>query len=455
VGTGADENKAVGMRLPIRSTFVLISGIALAFALSLIPGHNVMIRFLFTRPGVSDKGCVPDTDDGPALPKRPLTTDELHAFKRDGSVVLRDVLNEDWLARLRTLAVEAHRHPTMWDVMYSRALANFYCAQKAIFLHHTSKCGRQLAGVAPTTAMAAELLDSRTLRVAEPTEALANFRSPGDELPMPGVPTFAFPSTQIDGCGSTAWHRDDKYFSLDRRDSTMPAVVRFWIPLVPFTPAQLSFQALNCSLDKMAERRRASFDIQGTDFGLHHRFESQLIKGAFPGHVIDGGADGPLRPGDVFAFAGETPHLAQARNCSAHGACLRLILSFAGDNAIIAHGRNTGLIPLQENQTVGAAPQGMQYPSAIPFDEASWEWQLCPSTWQLVRSFWWSVKAGFAGFWDADLAVTSSYLHRVKAFSIAHTPLGLWDAPMANGEGGSELVDLMAHFGISNKWSRP
>jgi hypothetical protein len=47
----------------------------------------------------------------------------------------------------------------------------------------------------------------------------------------------------------------------------------------------------------------------------------------------------------MLAFAGETPHFAEAYNCS-HVGCPRMILSFAGDNARYAGGRSTGLIPL-------------------------------------------------------------------------------------------------------------
>ena len=62
------------------------------------------------------------------------------------------------------------------------------------------------------------------------------------------------------------------------------------------------------------------------------------------------------------------PHVAEAADCAAPaaGACLRLILSFAGDNARYAGGRAAGLIPLRDNQTTGAPLRGSQFPTVWP-----------------------------------------------------------------------------------------
>ena len=246
------------------------------------------------------------------------------------------------------------------------------------------------------------------------------------------------------------------------------------------------------------------FDIQGTDFGLHARFEAARARGMFAGHVIDGGPQG-YAPGDVFAFSEETPQqgtdtlltrphpqlacvdpdttslivrpnhghppamptvgslartslrspslprsLAQAgpSPCSTASNCLRLILSFAGDNAVVVAGRNTGFIPLQENQTVGEPPQGAQYPQVYPaFDTEGWEWDLRPTWLQLVRSAGWSASAGVGGFMGADAGVAASYLRRVGTFAASGTILGVWDAPTGGGDGFTTL-NLWDHFGF-------
>ena len=55
------------------------------------------------------------------------------------------------------------------------------------------------------------------------------------------------------------------------------------------------------------------------------------------------------------AFAGETPHVATAHDCERPeaGGCLRLILSYVGDNGEYVAGRHTGLIPLHDNHDAG------------------------------------------------------------------------------------------------------
>ena len=89
----------------------------------------------------------------------------LHRF-----VLLKGVLDEKWVGRLHALVDDVFSNPNGWDVLYSRFVANFYCAQKAILVHHTSVCGRQIAEVAPTTAIAAKLLRTAQRRArAEPS----------------------------------------------------------------------------------------------------------------------------------------------------------------------------------------------------------------------------------------------------------------------------------------------
>ena len=90
------------------------------------------------------------------------------------------------------------------------------------------------------------------------------------------------------------------------------------------------------------------------------------------GHVIDGGESG-VQPGDIFAFAGETPHIAEARDCGRDaGGCLRLILSFAGDNARYVSGRRTSLLPMAGDHVDGDALHGPTFPEVDPLSLSRW-----------------------------------------------------------------------------------
>ena len=226
------------------------------------------------------------------MPLRALTEAEIAAFERDGSVVLRGVLSDEWVARLRALVADVFKHPNVWDVLYSRLVANFYCAQKAILVHHTSACGREVAEAAPTTALAAALLRTSRLRVAEPTDALGNLRH---------TSSFA------DGCGTTGYHTDDAYMPVARADPGRAAVVRLWMPLADFGPQHFHFATLNDSAPSRAARAAAGVVLNGTNYARH---AALVASGLAEAQELSAGALG-VRRGDVFAFAATTPQRSQ------------------------------------------------------------------------------------------------------------------------------------------------
>lgn len=145
------------------------------------PLVNSHREWLYDRGESSEKTCLPAiTSDTPAPtrpfpPKRDLTEEELATYRRDGTVMLRDVLSEEWLVALRKLVMQVSANPNTWDIWSSRLKHNYYGAQAATFLAQTSRCGREIARFAPITSLAAQLLGSSTLRVAEPTQALINY----------------------------------------------------------------------------------------------------------------------------------------------------------------------------------------------------------------------------------------------------------------------------------------
>ena len=404
---------------------------------------------LFARPGT--RPCVPHEikRSAPHSPARPLADEEVTAFERDGSVILRGLLTEEWVGILRELVADVFEHPNLWDVLYSRLIANFYCAQKAILLHHTSQCGREVAEFGPTSAIAAALLRSTTLRVAEPTDALGNFES--------------HVWWGLDTCGTTGFHTDDKYIPIRRANESRAAMVRLWIPLASFGGANMRFAALNMSAERVAERAAAGLSaLNGTSYAAHSHIEASGVL-ELEGQVIGGGE---FALGDVFAFAGETPHEAAAKNCAEADSCLRLILSFAGDNALYVGGRNTGLLPLGDNQTDGLPPQGSQFPPVLPSmrngasGDLRWEWAmpLAPRLTTILGSLYNAAVSGGASFVGASARESARYLARVCWFVIPDVwsvPLSVfgvsglqfWSYPRSPAQGGGAAdLDLVSHF---------
>ena len=422
-------------------------GSALLAVASYLAACADLASILFARPG--SKRCVPDDElgHGPAAPLREVSAEEIAAFQRDGSVILRGILPAMWVRRLHALVDDVFSHPNAWDVLYSRFVANFYCAQKAILVHHTSQCGRQIAEAAPTTAIAAALLGSASLRVCEPTDALANFH----QSVWWG----------LDGCGTTGYHTDDAYIPVRRRDPTKAAIVRLWMPLARFSSSRhFLFATLNESALKREERARHGVaPLNGTQYATHQR----LVRSGVLNHDGQVIKAEEYVPGDILAFAGETPHTAEALDCSpAAGHCLRLILSFAGDNALFTEGRKTGLIPVLDNQTHGAPLNGRQFPTAFPLtDDVRWEWDggFRPSVSTLVGSFAFALRAGSASFSGSSIREALRYVARTAYFAspLSGYALGLWDTP-GPGEGpfpeapisqqtSKREISLLRHFG--------
>ena len=150
------------------------------------------------------------------------------------------------------------------------------------------------------------------------------------------------------------------------------------------------------------------------------------------------------------AFAGETPHVATAHDCERPeaGGCLRLILSYVGDNGEYVAGRHTGLIPLHDNQTDGEAPQGVQFPRIYPPPLDAWEWQpLRPSLASLGASLWYAMRAGSASFAGVSLREQASYILRVAWFSWPLNNFWHYPAQDVDGAGGVRELSLLRHFG--------
>ena len=322
--------------------------------------------------------------------------------------------------------------PNGWDVLYSRLIANFYCSQKSILVHHTSARGKQIALAAPTTLIAAQLLGSATVKVCEPTDALGNFFS--------------------GNCGTTGFHTDDAYIPVGRRDPSRAAIVRLWMPLVDFSSRHFRFATLNDSAPSRARRRAVGVGLTGTSYLQNDILEHSGVLGE-PGQVIEGAG---LAPGDIFAFAGETPHIASALDCAGPGGngCLRLILSWAGDNAVYVPGRKAGLIPLDDNQTAGAPPHGVQFPTVYGGVDQPWEWEPLAPSWRTVfRSVTNALHSGAASFAGIRWRKRLSYVSRVAWFSAPWQ--NVWNYPsqaqLRGGDAARELdagrLSLVSHFG--------
>ena len=332
----------------------------------------------------SAASCLPEgwSRDGPEALQ--LEGQALGDFGRDGAIIIRGGLSPEWVARMRETVEDSFAHPTFWDKLYTTGLASFFCAQKTVLLPQTSRCGQNMVRFSPLARYASQLLQSQTIRVAEPSEGMGSFVAEhGRRRPKDGA--------GHENCGHTAFHRDDSYFPI-RADpaTTGPAVVRFWIPLddMPAGTHTMTFVA-------GSHLTRGTDNLSSTHFGTTAQQDNSKLP------LIHWHA----KPGDVIAFAGGTVHNAATRNCSS---CMRLILGFAGDNAIFDATVPSPLMPLSSGQSHGAPLHGPPFPLVLDnreggshYHEADWE-PLAPSVLEVasvtIDSFSQGIK-GFSGTW--------------------------------------------------------
>jgi ectoine hydroxylase-related dioxygenase (phytanoyl-CoA dioxygenase family) len=201
-----------------------------------------------------------------------LTEEQVHAFERDGAVMVRGVLDAGWLARLEALVEDLRpgarsmsRYEADRNDGYARA------AEDATFLAESNwrrhETARALVFDSPLPRIAAEGLRSRELRVYED---LMMYRRAGSETP-------------------TVWHQDS--------------------PLRPLKGAQMA--SIWFSLDPMTPATGALRFVAGSHRGpAYEQYMPEPARAALPADAFTDLA-GPLpdmQPGDVILFSPKAIH---------------------------------------------------------------------------------------------------------------------------------------------------
>jgi ectoine hydroxylase-related dioxygenase (phytanoyl-CoA dioxygenase family) len=209
-------------------------------------------------------------------------------FQRDGVVVLRQVLNSDWLAQLAEGVEYNRQHPSAWAHWYTDtdAAVGFWSdyvtwqdvpAYRAAALH------------SPLPAIAQQLMGSKAVRFFHEHVLV---KEPGAAEPTP-------------------WHHDQPYYCLDGDQS-----VSFWIALdvVPEETA-LRFILGSHNWGRWFVPRRFIDQVPYADaqdrFEILPEFDDEI---AALGHRV---VATPVTPGDVVAFHYRTCTPPRATRCPA------------------------------------------------------------------------------------------------------------------------------------------
>jgi ectoine hydroxylase-related dioxygenase (phytanoyl-CoA dioxygenase family) len=222
------------------------------------------------------------------------------ALDRDGAVVVRGVLPEDWVARMRE-AIEAElARPSATGAEYGREAGRFY---GDFFLWLRSPAFREFAMASPLPALAARLMRSQTAHLFY------------DQL-------FVKEPGSVE---RTPWHQDLPYWPV-----TGSQVVSIWVPFDAATPENGVVTYVRGSHVWGRTYRPQAFDAANA--------------GAFAASPYDAIPDieadperfdlvsWSLEPGDVLAHYGLTIHGAPG-NRSADRRRRALAVRYTGDNA--------------------------------------------------------------------------------------------------------------------------
>jgi ectoine hydroxylase-related dioxygenase (phytanoyl-CoA dioxygenase family) len=245
----------------------------------------------------------------PAQPLREITRDEISAFHRDGAILLRGILDREWVDLVREGTDEAIEHP---DVM-SENLGTLRVDQ---FPAAKSNALRRIVDESPLAQIAGRALGSAVRFYMDQLF----FKPPGMYLPTP-------------------WHQDTCYYNLEGND-----LIRAWVSPDP-VPRNVSLEVVRGShlwnvtysplagrdpdadadARAMLERARPGEPMLGIDAYDDWNYFSGVRDNSLPlVPDIEGHRDSydilgwDYEPGDVILFHGHILHAAGGNVVSEH-----------------------------------------------------------------------------------------------------------------------------------------
>jgi ectoine hydroxylase-related dioxygenase (phytanoyl-CoA dioxygenase family) len=139
----------------------------------------------------------------PVNPKRQLTPEEIHRFREDGVIMIREAIDPNWLSLLETGLEQARKKPSMIGRFMSRKVEGY---QMDIFLWKRINALRDLIYYGPFARWAQDLMGAKEVRFFYDQMFV---KEPGTDAPTP-------------------WHQDLSFWPIRGEQ-----VCSFWIPLDP------------------------------------------------------------------------------------------------------------------------------------------------------------------------------------------------------------------------------
>ncbi len=268
----------------------------------------------------------------PAYPQRVLTTEEIDTFRRDGVVMIKGLLQENWLSLMETGVEQARKEASLMGKAMSAKSPGY---QMDAFLWKRIDALRDLIYYSPLARWAQQLLDSKEIRFFYDQMFV---KEPGTDAPTP-------------------WHQDTTFWPLEGNQ-----ICSFWVPLDPVTRANSGLQYV-----KGSHRWPNRFKAISPDYN------SALLEDDSLDDVPDINANPDkyestcwdMEPGDVLIFHPLTLH-GSSGNTTRDKMRRALALRWLGDDVRFAPSDTRMPIAYEHDAIAGGPVRGGAFPRILP-----------------------------------------------------------------------------------------
>jgi len=268
----------------------------------------------------------------PAFPHRLLTTEEIEAYRRDGVVMVKGLLDENWLKLAEAGVEEAMRTASFMGKAMSAGMDGY---QMDTFLWKRIDAVRDLVYYSPFARWAKQLMGSKEVRFFYDQMFV---KEPGADAPTP-------------------WHQDMSFWPLEGNQ-----ICSFWIPMDPVTRENSGLQYV-----KGSHRWNNRFKAISPDYNAVLLADSDLEDvpdiNAHPDKYESTSWD--MEPGDILIFHPLTLH-GSSGNMTRDKRRRALALRWLGDDVRYAPGHTRMPIPYAHNSKPGGLVSGGAFPRILP-----------------------------------------------------------------------------------------
>ena len=265
-------------------------------------------------------------------PQRPLTDEEIKAYHRDGVIMVKQLLERNWLSMLDAGVEQARRDASIAGRFMSRKSPGY---QMDLFLWKRIDEIRDVIYYSPLSHLAQQLMGSDEIRFFYDQLFV---KEPGTDAPTP-------------------WHQDMSFWPLEGDQ-----LCSFWFPLDPVTKANSGLQYVKGS-HRWPNRYKAISPDYNASLLTDGDYEDVPDINAEPEKYDVACWD--MEPGDALIFHPLTLH-GSSGNTTRDKRRRALALRFFGDDVVYRPNTSCLPFPYAHSSKPGGALRGAAFPLTFP-----------------------------------------------------------------------------------------